>query len=161
MIAPDLSTAIEAATANYFRLVLLVGVPASGKSLRMRDFASAHGYPYVSLSGPTAARLLEFSERQRRQRVGQIIGDLVEAAGGAVTLLDDIELLFQPALATDPLRLLQMLSRNRTLVATWPGMFADDLLWYADVGHLEYCSYCAPEAVIVTMGVMPNLASPT
>ena len=35
-------------------------------------------------------------------------------------LLDNIEVIFDVALKQDPLRLLQRLSRNKTVVAAWP-----------------------------------------
>ena len=39
-------------------------------------------------------------------------------------LLDHLEILFDPALEQDPLRLLQGVSRDRTVVAAWPGTTA-------------------------------------
>ena len=47
-------------------------------------------------------------------------------------LLDNIELLFAVELAQDPLRLLQSLSRNRTVIASWPGTFDGQSLTYAE-----------------------------
>ena len=52
--------------------------------------------------------------------------------GSEVVLLDNIELLFATELAQDPLRLLQSLSRNRTIVAAWPGNFDGGALTYAE-----------------------------
>ena len=40
----------------------------------------------------------------RRQRIAEIVTALVDEAGEGVILLDDIELLFEPSLAVDPLR---------------------------------------------------------
>lgn len=129
--------------------MLLVGPAASGKTRRLRALAEAAGHPLVSIAGPAAARLLELTERQRRQRVSEVVSDLVEATGAAVVLLDNIELLFEPSLAVDPLRLLQSLARNRTVIAAWPGEFAGDTLAYADGAHPEHRVYRAPEAIVV------------
>lgn len=66
-------------------------------------------------------------------------------------VLDNLELLFDQALRQDPLRLLQGLARNRTLLASWNGTFSVGRLGYAEPGHPEYRAYDAPEALIVTM----------
>lgn len=149
MLVSDLATALANAESGYFRLVLLVGPPESGKTPRLRDLAAAGPHPIVSVAGPAAARLLEFTERQRRQRASEVVTELVEANEGSVILLDDIELLFEPTLAVDPLRLLQSLARNRTVVAAWPGTYADGTLTYADSAHPEHRIYRNPEAIVV------------
>jgi len=66
-------------------------------------------------------------------------------------VLDNLELLFDQDLKQDPLRLLQGLARNRTLLASWNGTFSIGRLGYAVPGHPEYLAYDAPEALIVTM----------
>ena len=45
---------------------------------------------------------------------------MIRAEKSDVVLLDNIELLFAVEFAQDPLRLLQSLSRNVTIVAAWP-----------------------------------------
>jgi hypothetical protein len=45
----------------------------------------------------------------------------VGASAADVVLLDNIEILFDVSLKQDPLRLLQGLSRNKTVVAAWSG----------------------------------------
>ena len=56
-------------------------------------------------------------------------------------LLDNIEILFDVALKQDPLRLLQGLSRNKTIVVSWNGSIENDFLTYAVPGHPEYRRY--------------------
>ena len=65
-------------------------------------------------------------------------------------LLDNIELLFAPHLAQDPLRLLQRLARNRTIGVAWPGSVAAGVLTYGEPGHGEFRKYVKPEAVVLT-----------
>ena len=66
-----------------------------------------------------------------------------------LVLLDNTEILFDPALQQDPLRLLQHASRNRTIVASWNGTVDDRYLSYADPGHSEYRRYPTAGLVIV------------
>ena len=72
-----------------------------------------------------------------------------------VVLLDNIEVLFDVALKQDPLRLLQGLSRNKTVVAAWSGSVNADHLIYSTPGHPEYRRY-ATRGVMV---VQPEAAS--
>ena len=78
-----------------------------------------------------------------------ILDDIVREEASDVILLDNIELLFAENFAQDPLRLLQSLSRNRTIVAAWPGAFDGTSLTYAEPGHPEARRYSMPQAVIV------------
>jgi hypothetical protein len=84
--------------------------------------------------------------------VAAILDDIVREEASDVVLLDNIELLFAEDLAQDPLRLLQSLSRDRTIVAAWPGMFDGASLTYAEPGHPEARRYSMPQAVIVRAG---------
>ena len=95
----------------------------------------------VNVNLELSQRLLELTEKQRALRCGQIVREIVDQAGGSAVLLDNLEVVFDPALRQDPLRLLQGLSRNRTIVASWNGQVADGYLVYAEPGHLEYGRY--------------------
>ena len=54
-------------------------------------------------------------------------------------------------LQQDPLRLLQSISRNRAVVASWNGSISFGKLLYAETGHPEYRSYDSVDALIVGM----------
>ena len=58
-----------------------------------------------------------------------------------VILLDNIEVLFDVSLKQDPLRLLQGLSRNKTVVAAWSGSIDGEHMVYATPDHPEYRRY--------------------
>ena len=66
-------------------------------------------------------------------------------------ILDNLEILFDNALQQDPLRLLQSISRNRAVVASWNGIVNSGRLLYAETGHPEYRSYDSIDALIVDM----------
>ena len=83
-------------------------------------------------------RLLDLAEWQRPIRVAPLLEQVAAETEGDVVLLDNIELLFDVALRQDPLRLLQGLSRNRTVVAAWNGSTAEGHILYAAPGHPEY-----------------------
>jgi hypothetical protein len=65
-------------------------------------------------------------------------------------VLDNIEILFDKDLKQDPLRLLQGISRNRSVVASWNGTVSGSKLLYAEAGHPEYRSYDLEDTLIVS-----------
>jgi hypothetical protein len=80
----------------------------------------------------------------------RLLADIVDRNGGPVVLLDNIEILFDVSLKHDPLRLLQGLSRNRTVVAAWNGAVTDRFLFYAQLEHPEYRRYPVDGLLIVS-----------
>ncbi|MFN2218648.1 MAG: BREX-3 system P-loop-containing protein BrxF, partial [Anaerolineae bacterium] len=99
------------------------------------------------------------TERQRKLQASRVLGQLVSDAaaaseenvepGSGTVLLDNIELLFDASLALDPLRLLEEISRNWTLVVAWPGQVEGGWLLYARPGHPEYKRYPVGDLMIV------------
>ena len=71
-----------------------------------------------------ARPLLELTERQRIIELPSLLEQLVRETKQDVVVLDDTEILFNPMLQQDPLRLLIGLSRNQTLVVSWLGVLA-------------------------------------
>ncbi len=85
--------------------------------------------------------MLELTERQRALRLPRLLREIVGNGGGETILLDNIEVIFDVGLKLDPLRLLQGLSRNKTVVAAWNGSIVEDSLTYAAPEHPEYRRY--------------------
>jgi len=147
---------VSRASVLYNRLVLVVGPPRSGKTSALREAAEDQGWPIVNLNLHLSERLLELTKRRRAIMVARIVDELIEAETGGVVALDNIELLFDPDLAVDPLRLLQSLARTRTLVVAWPGSFDGSTLNYAKPGHPESKRYTRPDAIIVAIDEHPG-----
>ncbi len=142
---------IREAQARYFRLVLVVGPAGSGKTAALAAGRPDPASPVLHLGSALGARLLPLSRRQRALQAQALLEALVEETGSDPVFLDNLEILFDPALQQDVLRLLQGLSRNRTVVAAWPGNYHDGTLSYAEPGHPEYARHSEPEAVIVSL----------
>ena len=136
----------------YYKLLLAVGPARAGKTAMLRELAERHAWPRVNVNLKLSERLLDLTHRQRATRVAGILDAMVREQDSEVVLLDNIELLFSEELAQDPLRLLQSLSRNRAIIAAWPGGFDGSSLTYAEPGHPEARRYQMPQAVIVKTG---------
>ncbi|MBN2054300.1 BREX-3 system P-loop-containing protein BrxF [bacterium] len=147
---------IPDAAGQYYRLIVLVGAAGSGKTAALRDVHEQTGAPLINVNLDVSQRMLDLTESQRQRHVTSILEDIVRQAAPPeypVVLLDNIELLFDHALQIDPLRLLQQISRNTTLVVAWPGTIHDGHLTYAVAGHPENQRYPADDLILVTHDV--------
>ena len=132
----------------YHRLVLLVGPSGTGKTAALKAVRDRLGVPLINVNLALARRMLDLSERQRRLRLARLLDGI--AGEHPLVLFDNTEMLFDVSLAADPLRLLQGVSRNRTVVATWNGIDADGWLSYATPDHPEHRRYASRELLVVS-----------
>jgi hypothetical protein len=152
MAAPPvaaLEDKVASAPTLYHRVVFLVGQSSNARSDVLATLAGNHKWPVVNLGLAFSQQLLDVPRRHRATTAPQVLADLLGGVSGDVLLLDHIEVLFTPELAQDPVRLLQGLSRNRTLVVSWPGVRNGTTLVYAEPGHPEYYKQPIAELVYV------------
>ena len=140
----------QAASLNH-RLILIVASSGAGKTAALRDLYQRTGFPVVNVGLELSLRMLELTHRQRALQVEALLRAIVEETDADVAMLDNTEILFDMELKQDPLRLLQGLSRNRTIVACWNGAVADGFLTYASSGHGEYRRYSAQNLLLATV----------
>ena len=152
VILAQLEQAIEQASSQYFRLVILAGPPGSGKTATMQSVAQKIGCQLVNVNLELSKKMLELSRTQRSRQVARLMKEVIAAVSGNVVLLDNLEILFDTGLAVEPLRLLQVSSRNRTVVASWSGSYVAGTLTYAEPGHPEFVQFKQSEAVVITVG---------
>ena len=146
----------------YHRLILLVGPAGSGKTKALQEVSASTFAPLINVNLELSRRMLDLTERQRTLQlprllgeiVGEATGDLPAAAQAGLVLLDNIEILFDVHLKQDPLRLLQGLSRDKTVVAAWNGSIVDDHLTYAISDHPEYRRYPIRDFLVVSLEVV-------
>ena len=94
--------------------------------------------------------MLDLTERQRALQLPRLLREIINDAAGEVVLFDNIEILFDVALKQDPLRLLQGLSRNKTVVAAWNGSIDGNHMVYAVPDHPEYRRYMVRDFLVVS-----------
>lgn len=149
-IHDKIKRSLQTAEGLYYRLVLLVGETGSGKTGVLRDVAEEFGSSVINVNLALSGELLELTAKQRSLRLPGILDQIADQAQSPV-VLDNLEILFDKGLQQDPLRLLQGISRNRTVVASWNGTMNSGKLLYAETGHPEYRSYDAIDALTVEM----------
>jgi hypothetical protein len=133
----------------YHRLVILVAPAGAGKTAALRNVHARTAAPLVNINIELSRRMLDLTERQRALQVPRLLAEIVAASAGDVVLLDNVEVLFDVSLKQDPLRLLQGLSRSKTIVAAWNGSVDKEHMVYAAPGHPEYKRYPLRDLLVV------------
>ncbi len=141
---------MQQAAGLYHRLVLVVAPAGAGKTAALQNVSRGTGAPLVNVNLQLSRRLLDLERRRRALQVPQFLREVVSQAGAGAVLIDNTEMLFDVSLKQDPLRLLQGLSRNRTVVAAWNGIVEGGYLIYAAPEHPEFRRYPARGLLIVT-----------
>ena len=133
----------------YHRLVMLVAPAGAGKTAALQDVHERTAAPLININLELSRRMLDLTERQRALMLPRLLAEIVDASAADVVLLDNIEVLFDVSLKQDPLRLLQGLSRNKTVVAAWSGSVDREHMVYATPDHPEYRRYPLRDFLVV------------
>jgi len=148
-IADQVIKKIEGVGELYHRLVILVAPAGAGKTAALQDVHARTMAPLVNVNLELSRRMLDLTDRQRALQLPRLLAELVGASTADVVLLDNVEVLFDVSLKQDPLRLLQGLSRNKTVVATWSGSIDGEHMVYGTPDHPEYKRYPLRDFLVV------------
>ncbi len=141
---------IKQAAELYNRLILVVAPAGAGKTTALQDVKERVDAPLVNVNLDLSRRMLDLTERQRALQLPRLLREIINDATGEVVLFDNIEILFDVSLKQDPLRLLQGLSRNKTVVAVWNGSIDGDQMIYAVPDHPEYRCYMVRDFLVAS-----------
>ena len=142
---------IEHAPQQYHRLILILNPNNQPMDSYMGEMSQKLGFGYINLGLELSQALLNLTERQRSLKLPQLVDQIINRSDSDAVLLDHIEILFEPDLKQDPLRLLQGLSRNRGILAVWNGLIVNDHLTYAVASHPEYRRYPIQDLNILSL----------
>ena len=134
----------------YHRLMIVAAPTGAGKTRTLQEVHQQTSAPLINVNLELSRRMLDLTERQRALQIPRLLGEMIDEIKENTVLLDNIEILFDVALKQDPLRLLQGLSRNKTIIASWNGSIDKDSLTYAVPGHPEYRRYSSRDLLIAT-----------
>jgi len=140
-LADQVMRKIKQANELYHRLMLVVAPAGAGKTTALKEVQERIGAPLINVNLELSRQMLDLTERQRALQLPRLLREIINDAEDEVVLFDNIEILFDVSLKQDPLRLLQGLSRNRTVVAAWNGSIDGGHMIYAVPDHPEYRRY--------------------
>jgi len=149
-LADQVVRKLKQADELYHRLMLVVAPAGAGKTTALQDVQERVGAPLVNVNLDLSRRMLDLTERQRALQLPRLLREIINDAAGEVVLFDNIEILFDVSLKQDPLRLLQGLSRNKTVVAAWNGSIDGDHMTYAVPDHPEYRRYMVRDFLVAS-----------
>lgn len=149
-LADQIMQKIDQTAELYHRLLLVVAPAGAGKTAALREVQERTGAPLINVNLELSRRMLDLNERQRVLQLPRLLGEIVGGVEGDVILLDNIEILFDVSLKQDPLRLLQGLSRNKSVVAAWNGSIDSEHMTYATPDHPEYRRYPIRDLLIAS-----------
>jgi len=152
-LADQIMGRLEQAAELYHRLILVVAPAGGGKTTALQDVSNRTGASLVNVNLALSVRMLELTERQRALQLPRLLQEIVDDNSNRLILLDNIEVVFDVALKQDPLRLLQGLSRNKTMVVAWNGSIGKGLLTYAKPNHPEYRRYPMGDLLVISAEV--------
>jgi len=134
----------------YHRLIIIVAPPGAGKTAALQVVQKYTRAPLINVNLELSRRMLDLTERQRTLQLPRLLSEIINSGQGEVVLLDNIEVLFDISLKHDPVRLLQGLSRNKTIVAAWSGLAAGGRITYATPDHPEYRRYSVRDLLVIS-----------
>lgn len=100
-----------------------------------------HPWSVLAVGAALSTALRTVAPHQRSRAAHPALVAAVRPYAPGPLLCTDIDLLFEPALALDPLRLLRDTSRLATLIVLWPGAAGGGTLTYAVPTHSHYRSW--------------------
>lgn len=149
-LAYQISEKIEEIAGLYYKLILLVTDPETNNSINFDLLAHQLQSSAVNINLELSQLMLSLTPRQRSLKSASLLGAIIKDVPKDTVLLNNIHILFDPLLRQDPLRLLQNLSRHKTIIAVWEGQVQSQYLTYARPDHPEYRRYPARELVIIS-----------
>jgi hypothetical protein len=151
---PNLQATIDRflAARPFYPCLLLVHTDIMPLQQVSERLLSKYNWPALSIGAVLSETLLHVAPRHRPHEAQRTFIDAVRQLAPRPILCTDIDLLFEPTLDLDPLRLLRETSRVTPLIVTWPGSFTNKVLAYATAQppHAHYrawtktelCDYC-------------------
>lgn len=91
----------------------------------------------LNLNLAISERLINVTKGKHPLYIEEILQDATHNLTRIYCLVH-IDILFDPSLQTNSIRLLENLSKRRRLIVMWPGSYRDGKLIYAESEHPEY-----------------------
>ena len=150
----ELQQKIDEVQGLYYRLILVISPIENAQSFAFKTLAEQANWGVFNVNLELSRRMLTLTARQRALKTHSLLNDLIVSVENETILLTNINLLFDPALRQDPLRLLQNLSRYKTVIAIWEGTVQEQYLSYAEPEHPEYRRYSTRDLILISLASM-------
>lgn len=99
---------------------------------------------FVNLSKELARKLVSLSIKDRVRRLEAEVDNIANDCGSSIWLTK-LDVLFEPTLENDPMRLLKSIAKSQAVVAIWPGEITETSVVYSKPGKSDYKTYSLKE----------------
>ena len=110
-------------------------------------------YPFLRIALYDYSAVKDLCDRciVRSLKAERLLKQIIGNTNNEIIFLEHLEILFDTSLQLDPLRCLQKLARNCTIVALWSGNVENNHLIYAEREHPEYKIYPIDGFLVVNL----------
>lgn len=142
MTAQDFSHFAEMigqASNSRHKLVFIIGESGAGKSSLLACLSSKFSLPLLNLGPQLGTKLMSVSLRKRPLSIEAAVQELLPLEHSGVCI-DNTDILFNPALRCDPIRLAYSVSQNRVIMYALNGRLEGRRFVRGYPDHPEYFS---------------------
>lgn len=134
----EVKVALDRAVYQSYKLILVTIPEDFRREIEVEILNNSIGF--VNLSKELARKLVSLSIRERVRRLEAEVDKIANDCGSSVWLTK-LDLLFEPALDNDPMRLLKGIAKSKAVVAIWPGEITETSVVYSKPGKPDYKNY--------------------
>ena len=131
----DLIQTIADASKKYHKLVIVIGLPNTGKTRIINKIKENTNTVYINLNLVLSEKLLNHSSKEQQYKVEELLHETIEQNQNKTLLFDNNEILFDPNLNLDVLNLFKKISRHQTCIISWTGLLTDGKLRFSETGY--------------------------
>ena len=129
-----LDAAFQQSHTDFNKWLFIVHAQPARLIEQAQAIQAAFGWPLLELGKTIAPQIAPLTARIRTSKTQQLLTAAL-VPPRIPMICCDIDILFAPELALDPLALFDRASRRTSLVIMWPGSFVDGVLRYAVPEH--------------------------
>ncbi|MBO0994840.1 BREX-3 system P-loop-containing protein BrxF [Bacillus sp. SD088] len=94
-------------------------------------------YEKINVNHVLSESLISITKQEYPMYIDELLEKVLKSKEN-IYILQHIDILFDPILQINPIRLLENLSKAYKLIVEWPGRYVGGQLIYAEYGHPEY-----------------------
>jgi len=147
----NISRLLEETNHMYYKLLIVLGIPFSGKSKLLKEINQFPGTEYLNLGLLLSEKLLNHSTNHQKQIIDKLIQEIINPLKDIILVFDNIELLFDPNLNLNVLAIFKQISRHQPCVVAWTGRIFNNKLRFGELGYWGYQSYDLGEIKVVNL----------
>ncbi|MBQ0209704.1 MULTISPECIES: BREX-3 system P-loop-containing protein BrxF [Providencia] len=134
----EVRVALDRAEYQSYKLILVTISEDFRREVEAEILNNSIGF--VNLSKELARKLVSLSIRDRVRQLEVEVDKITNDCGSSVWLTK-LDILFEPALDNDPMRVLKGISKSKAVVAIWPGKITETSVVYSKPGKPDYKTY--------------------